>query len=173
MGLDSIELVMGFEEAFGFSIPDREASRLVTPRHVLEYAVAHLPVVPADGCVTQRTFYALRRGLRSAGVEAELRPGTPLRTLSDRKGWRVLWTRVRARAGKEGWPVEAPWPGWWSTGPHTLGDLARYVARHPPREGEPWTRERIELVIRHVVADVVAIDAFSMDDDFVRDLRID
>jgi hypothetical protein len=139
---------------------------------VLEYVAAHLPVVPADGCTTQRTFYALRRGLRAAGVAQDpLRPATPLPMLANRWGWAVLWTRVRTTAGEPDWPEQVPWPGMLRTG--TLGDLARYVARRPERAGEPWTRERIELVIRHVVADVVAIDAFSMDDEFVGDMKID
>ncbi|HEX2080426.1 MAG TPA: hypothetical protein VHG08_22175, partial [Longimicrobium sp.] len=130
MGLDSVELVMGFEEAFGLAIPDRDAAQLITPRHVLEYVAARLPMAPTDGCATQRTFYALRRGLRAAGVaQVELRPATPLPMLANRWGWTVLWTRVRTTAGEPGWPEQVPWPRRGNTGPRTLAGLARYVAR--------------------------------------------
>lgn len=172
MGLEAVEVVMGLEEAFALEIPDEVAARLLTPRQVAEYVAARLPVVPSDGCATQRTFYALRRGLRYVGVQGDLRPDTPMDTLLGREGWRVTWTRVRVRAGGPDWPAEPPpWPGRFRTGPATLGELARYVARHPARTGGPWTRERIELVIRHVVADVTGIEAFSMDDEFVRDMK--
>jgi hypothetical protein len=40
MGLDTVELVMAFEERFGVSIPDAVAAELVTPRHVIDYLMA-------------------------------------------------------------------------------------------------------------------------------------
>jgi acyl carrier protein len=40
MGLDTVELVMAFEEKFGVSIPDQDASRLTTPRKVTDYILS-------------------------------------------------------------------------------------------------------------------------------------
>ena len=37
MGLDSVELVMAFEEAFGVAIEDAEAAKMITPRDVILY----------------------------------------------------------------------------------------------------------------------------------------
>lgn len=37
MGLDTVELVMAFEEKFEISIPDADASELTTPRKVIDY----------------------------------------------------------------------------------------------------------------------------------------
>ena len=39
MGLDFVELVMAFEEAFNISIPDKDASELTTPRKVADYVM--------------------------------------------------------------------------------------------------------------------------------------
>jgi hypothetical protein len=171
--MDTVELVMGFEEALGILIPDEDAARLLTPRRVLDYAAACLPVVHADGCATQRTFYALRRGFRACGVHVELRPATPLRALTDRQGWTVLWTRVRVAVGNAGWPASVPYPGLLSDGPATLGQLTRHVAVASLVTDAGWTRERIEFVIRQVMWDVAGIDDFSLDDEFVRDLKLD
>jgi len=38
VALDSVELVMAFEEKFAITIPDEEAERMVTPRNVIDYA---------------------------------------------------------------------------------------------------------------------------------------
>ncbi len=40
MGMDGVELVMAFEEAFGVRVPDKEAEQMVTPRHVIDWLVA-------------------------------------------------------------------------------------------------------------------------------------
>ncbi len=40
MGLDIVELVMAFEEKFGISIPDEDASELSTPRKVTDYVMS-------------------------------------------------------------------------------------------------------------------------------------
>ncbi|HWT01677.1 MAG TPA: hypothetical protein VN256_15630 [Pyrinomonadaceae bacterium] len=37
MGLDTVELIIAFEERFGISIPNNEAARLTTPRRVTYY----------------------------------------------------------------------------------------------------------------------------------------
>lgn len=175
MGLDSVELVMDLEEAFGIEIPDEDAARLETPRMVLNYLVTRLPIAPSGGCQTQRSFYALRRGLRAVGITGtELRPATPLRTFADGDAWPVLWTRVRIRAGRSEWPANVPWKGLWRDGPSTLGDLARRVAAVTrPAPGGPWAREQIELRIREVVRDSAGVGDFDLDDHLVRDMGID
>jgi hypothetical protein len=43
MGLDGVELIMAYEEAFGVSISDGEAARIVTPRDVIDLLAARRP----------------------------------------------------------------------------------------------------------------------------------
>lgn len=178
MGLDTVELLMGFEDAFGIMIPDEDAARLRTPRMVMDYVAARLPVEAAGHCVTQRTFYRLRRGIRAnAATVVRVRPATPLRALVDRRDWPALWTRIRASADEARWPESVPWKGFLRDGPETTGELATWITMHlaePDRaRGGPWTREEIELTLRRVVRDTVGIERFALDDEFVRDMRLD
>ena len=39
--LDTIELVMAFEEAFGIEIPDEDAEKIRTVRNAIDYVEAH------------------------------------------------------------------------------------------------------------------------------------
>jgi acyl carrier protein len=40
--LDTIELVMAFEEAFGIEIPDEDAEKIKTVQNAIEYIEAHV-----------------------------------------------------------------------------------------------------------------------------------
>ena len=42
MGLDSVELVMRFEEEFSFRIPDSDAAQITTPGKMLDYIIQEL-----------------------------------------------------------------------------------------------------------------------------------
>lgn len=39
MGLDLVELVMRVEEEFEIEIPDVEAEKMITPKHVIDYVI--------------------------------------------------------------------------------------------------------------------------------------
>ena len=41
--LDTVELVMAFEEEFGIEIPDEDAEKITTVKDALAYIEAHLP----------------------------------------------------------------------------------------------------------------------------------
>ena len=58
-----------------------------------------------------------------------------------------------------------------ATGPDTLGQLTRQLVKLDA--SLPWTRERMELALREVVRDVAGIGEFALDDDFVRDMKLD
>ena len=178
MGLGSVELVMGFEAAFGIVIPDAVAEEMITPRHTIDYVASSLGTSPVVQCLTQQLFYRLRRGLHSVLAKyVNVHPATPIREITNKREWPQIWSRIRETAGEPNWPERVPWKGWLVEGPETFRDLTIYVAVHLPSPDltrmEPWTRERIELVVRRVVWETIRVQGFKLDDQYVRDLGVD
>ena len=71
MELDSVELVLEVEDAFGFSIPDEDAAGLTTVGKLYDYVLAHRFRGKQDACLSSMTFYKLRRGLMSGPSSSE------------------------------------------------------------------------------------------------------
>lgn len=106
MGLDSVELVMAFEERFAITIPDEEAEKMVTPRHVIDYIYSQVQHSDANTCLSQRSFYRLRRALQNEfGLERHaVRPATLLDSIVPRDNRRSAWARLKRAADVEQWP---------------------------------------------------------------------
>lgn len=174
MGLDSVEIVTGWEEAFGISIADAEAEKLRTPWEAIELIASKLGAgdVPRSGCLTLRAFHRLRRSMMgAAGVQrAAVRPESRLKDLmgDDR---RIRWEMVRSDSGIS----LLPKLGWFS--PRTVGDLCVWVvanvAKDLKRPEEPWTRKEVREVVRAVVVEQTGVKDFGDDADFIRDIGID
>jgi acyl carrier protein len=60
MGLDSVELVMAVEKHFDISIPDDQASQLVTVGMLHTWVVTELTRLGRAGVDSTATFYELR-----------------------------------------------------------------------------------------------------------------
>jgi hypothetical protein len=175
MGLDTVELILAIEEEFGVEIPDEKACEMSTPRHVADFLLEQLPLVSSEGCSTQRTFYQLRRGLRSSiGFLSPLTPQTPLQALITKKGWKHLWYLLHQTVGNSEWPERIPWRDLFHEGPQNLRELTRYVAMHRPRpeNGHPWTREQVELTLRRVIYDQTNLFRFTFNDTFAYDMGL-
>src|SRR3954466_2143933 len=114
MGLDTVELVMSLEEAFGVSISDQEWARATTVGEAADILVRELRKREGPGCRTMRVFHRVRRELKRAyGVERErVKLGTEIGTLGRPGGRggngrgsrpRTVWSSgngsVGARAG--------------------------------------------------------------------------
>lgn len=177
MSLDTLELTMAIEDAFGIPIPDDVAIRMTTPRETIAFFEARLPAEPAERCTTQRTFYVLRSAIREAlGTSKRLSPTTTLLELAPAREWRDLWPKVRAAGAASDWPKHLTWcdaPG----SEVRLRDLTLYLATQPmpqtPAPDVPWTRERIELTVRRCVHESTGLLNFGLDDKYVDDMGLD
>ncbi|MDP1823525.1 MAG: acyl carrier protein [Archangium sp.] len=132
MGLDAVELIMTVEERFGIDIPDAEARHLDTPRKLIDCVSAK---VRGDErrCVSQRSFYRVRRVLVAAtGLErSEVSPRTTLESIIPRAQRRSLWPKL---AGLLGAKRELQRPAWLSFA-LIVGAIAVGVALERTRGG--------------------------------------
>ena len=106
MGLDGVELVMRWEADFGVEIPDEVASRLVTPKHAIDYIYAQLPHASDTVCLDQRAFYIVRRALVDL-FEVErgvVNPETDIAVVIGDYRRRRTWQDLRTVTGLEPWP---------------------------------------------------------------------
>ncbi|MDY7108261.1 MAG: hypothetical protein SYC29_06450 [Planctomycetota bacterium] len=117
VGLDGVELVMEWEEAFGIEIPDDAASRVRTVGEVVDLIHAQLRTRKArdEYCRTSRAFYDLRRSLCPLmGLPRRaIAPKTRLSEIIPKKRRKEVW-RDLARAGFSVPPLSPPYgtDGW-------------------------------------------------------------
>jgi acyl carrier protein len=105
MGLDSVELVMAFEEAFGVAIEDADAEKMITPGHVIDHIVRCRGVGTKNLCVTRRAFHRIRERLMEVGVQrSAIRPGTSLAEFFPEDTRRSLWAIARGPISVHQWP---------------------------------------------------------------------
>jgi acyl carrier protein len=60
MGLDTVELVMAFEEEFDIAIENKDAEQMETPGNVADYIISRVRTSSDDPCHSQNGFYRIR-----------------------------------------------------------------------------------------------------------------
>jgi acyl carrier protein len=113
MGLDGVELIMAVEEAFGIEIRDEEAGQIRTPRQLCAVVAGKVRTGEPSVCLTQRSFYLLRRAFRGtvAVPRSRFRPETPLEQLVPSVRRRRTWLELRDAVGAVAWPkMRLPFP---------------------------------------------------------------
>jgi hypothetical protein len=112
MGLDSVALVMEFEEAFGIQITDEEATNIRTPRMVIDLVLSKLRKADEHVCRSQRAFYIIRKVLvRNFGLpRRSVTPDMRLRDLIPESRRKELWEQFQAALAPSDWPgLVLPW----------------------------------------------------------------
>jgi hypothetical protein len=101
MGLDSVELVLKTEEAFGISLPDDEMGQTITVGQFYEAILKKLPCSKNKRCLTTITFYRLHQPLLTvAGKQrGEIRPTTHLDALIPKQHRIAAWNKIRKLSG--------------------------------------------------------------------------
>ena len=97
MGLDGLELILRCEETFDISISDEDSERIETVGDLYRLVLARTRVVREGRCLTQHTFYRLRRAMMTAWQTPrdDIRTHMPVSLLLPaRWRWRQ-WRRLR------------------------------------------------------------------------------
>ena len=178
MGLDSVELVMGWEETFGVTIANAEAELIRTPRMAMELFAAKLGATDESrgACLSLRAFARLRQGLvTGANVpRSSIRPEASLGDLIPFLNRKSQWRAVQAAANLHRLP-RIGLGGLFL--PKTLRELTNWAVAHGASAlkapGEIWTRAEIRAAVRAGVQCVTGVRDFTDDADLIYDLGID
>jgi len=118
MGLDTVELVMEIEEAFGIRFRDEDLEQIQTVGQVYEFLLERLPAGSLGGptvCLSAVSFYRIRRGLMSVlGVpRGAVQPATRTESLLPCSGRKDAWAALATSTQLELPPLVRPeWLCW-------------------------------------------------------------
>jgi len=106
MGLQGVELIMDFEEAFGIELTDGEAIESVTPRMMGDAIFSKLKATDERTCQSQRAFYILRRALvKMFNVDRKsIKPDTRFRDFIEKSREKEIWEQMRLAVAARSWP---------------------------------------------------------------------
>ena len=186
MGLDSVELVMAFEETFQVSIRDVEAENLVTPQHVVDLIVAKLGLQdgPPSLSLGEQAFARLREGLQASGIpEALVTPEQSLEVIfPNRYRRRADWHRLQQHLAARHWPrlrwfgLSADFPG----SLQTLRHLAEWLAWEPyprltPEKLRSLTRGDVSYLVKGIILAQLGLPEadYAEEKKFVGELGVD
>lgn len=174
MGLDTVEILMTWEEAFDLSIPNEDAERMQTPQMAIDYICSRLGAVEGGSmCPTLRGFHQLRTGLCAcSGVSRrEVKLQMPLRRFYRGRARLEFWA---AFVQETGFTRLKP-PGllcWNKSVADLLDDLMTTGIAHVRDPNQPWSRPMVRAAVRSSVRQYVA-RRFHDHEHFIRDLKLD
>jgi acyl carrier protein len=188
MGLGMVESFMAVEESFGLEISGDDASKLTTPRLLIDYLADRLPPPTAGYCLTQRAFYVLRGALaRHANLSVRsIHPSTSVRDVIPEPERETTWKSLQKEVGAKRWPrlTKGGWMEKWfvsSDKMHLLSDVAKYLARHSTSAlasrdaAQGWTRNQIARVIHRLVQENFGLSRqeYTEDSRWIEDIGAD
>jgi hypothetical protein len=167
MGLDGVELIMAYEEAFGVQFTNADAIRIRTPRDVIELIASRVPLTTESICLEQRAFYRIRAALveLSPIERRQIRTFTPLAHVFPLMSAEQIRRRLAERLAVIDVDQFA-----------TVGDLATWVtahALHLVKRNGPWSRSEIEATVKQVTLAQLGDVPYAEDSLFVEDLGVD
>jgi len=177
MGLDSVELVLAWEDSFGISISDAEAEKMFTIRRVVEGIFSKIRSdLPEDcGCLSMRAFFRLRKAFQAEGVPREdVRPEAKVKSFLPDRQRRDILSAVCEHAGLR--PLKRlPFGLQFTFGRVRDIVMDAVVGQHDAlrREGHAWSLLQVREVVRAVMYAQLALRRFSDDAEFIKDLKID
>lgn len=177
MGLDSLELVLAWEESFDISISEAEAHAMLTTRQVAEKIFEKVRSdQPQDcGCLSMRAFFRLRKAFEAEGVARyKVRLDAKVSALLPSRRRREILSTVFERAGLRPFK-QLPFGLQFTFG--RVRDIVTdaVIVQHEQLRlpGYGWSLVQVREVVRSIMRVQLALRRFSDDAEFVRDLQVD
>ena len=100
MGLDSVELLMSFEDKFGVSIPDAEAENIFTVQQMVDSIFEKIKLKPNNKCLSQIVFYRIRKAFEEFdNKKRDITPNTKMSDLLSTTDLKSDWSRLEMKIG--------------------------------------------------------------------------
>jgi hypothetical protein len=179
MGLDAVEMMMGWERAFDIQLSDAEVLELRTPRQAIDLIAGKVGASDRELgiCLGLRAYHRLRQSFVTVTKvpRDRVRLDSKLRQLLPPEQRLMMWRKIFTQAGLPTAP-QLVWGAGVVFWPFTIQDLVIWsVASHPRslvNTEECWTRPQVRAVVRAVISRTLSLEKFNDDDDFVKDLGI-
>lgn len=185
MGLDTVELVMAFEETFGIAISDEDTEGLSTVRNMVDYIEAKIrpmALIPMSNCLTRTVFLELRRYalpiLRTP--RTAFRPDAQLPDLipkPQRTAFRRMVVKKFSTAVNRNNPLQAliGYAEVWQYA--TLRELVTAAANRRSLGsdlGRNLTRPQLEVMVWDILEEQLGIrrQDYSLESRFIQDMRV-
>jgi hypothetical protein len=179
MGLDAVELILGWEVAFNIDISDREAFALQTPKMAIDLISNKIGASnkTAGICPSMRAYHRIRSAFQEilGSPRQQIQLDSKLRELLPKKQRQEAWKNIFNYLGIPESP-EFKFGRTTLFPPIAIRDLVDWaVARYPSHflaSDERWTYYQVRCVIRSVIRDIVGESDFNDNSDFLRDIGI-
>lgn len=179
MGMDSVEIVLGWEASFGVRLPDELVSHIRTPRQAIDLISSLLPVAEQPGpSLIQRAFAEVRAVLMAHFnvPKSAIRPDSRFSALLPKKGQTKHWRKFQKLMGVQSFTVTFSWPIFTPSGTTIKDVCIQMVALNGQSlidKPSGWTLNQVEEVVRYGIVFQLGVKEFDNDADFVLDIDID
>lgn len=178
MGLDAVELILRWEEAFDVQISEDEAFTLYTPKMAIDLISQKVAASETDVgiCPTIRAYHCIRQAFQTVvGLQRQqILLDSKLRDLLPKIQRQDTWKKVCSYIGMPKSPSFGFGIGIIFT--PTIRDLVDWSVAHYPANflsaNERWSYSQVRSVIRATIRDVIGVINFIDDDDFIQDIGI-
>jgi hypothetical protein len=177
MGLDAIEIIMGWEQAFEVDFTDAEAETIRTPRMAIDLIATKLELkenIPSI-CPLIRIHHRVSEAFQTilSLQPHQTEPDNKLRHLLPQQQRSENWQQICSYLGVPKLPKISIIPIF---RPITVQDLVDWLTANYPSyfldPDECWTHEQIRTVVRVVIKSVIGASNFTDDDDFVKEIGV-
>jgi hypothetical protein len=171
MGLDSVALVLRFEDTFGIKIPDADAEKMQRVKDVTDYVFARVEHTTQNTCMTQQAFYFLRRSFaKSLQTSREsFHSQAKLDSILPKGDRKATLERLKNETG-----IDIPLKkSWFLRNVESVTDLARHITLNQPTLfKKAWTRKQVATLVRDITIDETGVGDVKPKSRFVDDLGI-